>query len=149
MTLRSAHNLTLNLGLRYEYYSPLVDVHNQQSNFNYATGQLFRRRGRIQLPAELSPTEVGCAQGNSNALATSQKTNFAPRVGLAYTPFGKTVIRGSLWHLLHRAGGSDRRAYQLQYNLPYYYQPTFTSNGVHPLITLATGFPGAESGTGN
>jgi hypothetical protein len=36
-----SHNLTLNLGLRYEYYSPLVDVHNHLANFNYSTGQLL------------------------------------------------------------------------------------------------------------
>jgi len=120
-----AHNLTLNLGVRYEYYSPIVDVHNHQSNFNYATGQL----------------EVAGQNGLSNALATSQKTNFAPRIGLAYTPFGTTVIRAA--YGIFYTGQEDRTGdpTQLQYNLPYYYQPTFVGNGVTPLITLAQGFP--------
>ena len=60
------HNLTLNLGLRWEYYAPIVDVHNHQANFDYATGQLL----------------VAGQNGNSDALATAQKTNFGPRVGL-------------------------------------------------------------------
>ena len=30
---------------------------------------------------------------------------------------------------------------QLQYNLPYYYQPTFVGDGVTPALTLAQGFP--------
>jgi hypothetical protein len=120
-----SHNLTLNLGLRYEYYSPILDVHNQQSNFNYATGQL----------------EVAGQNGNSDALATSQKANFAPRVGFAYTPFSKTVIRAAFG--IFYSGQEDRTGEptQIQYNLPYYYQPTFVGNGVTPLITLATGFP--------
>jgi len=32
--------LTLNLGLRYDYFSPIVEAHDRQSNFNYATGTL-------------------------------------------------------------------------------------------------------------
>ena len=31
-------NFTLNLGLRYEYYSPLKDVHNHQANFDSPPG---------------------------------------------------------------------------------------------------------------
>ena len=33
--------LTLNLGLRYDYFSPIVEAHNRQSNFDYATGTLI------------------------------------------------------------------------------------------------------------
>ena len=33
--------LTLNLGLRYDYFSPLVEANNRQSNFDYATGTLI------------------------------------------------------------------------------------------------------------
>ena len=71
-------DLTLNLGLRYEYDSPAIDKYNHLSNFDPA------------LPGGL-------------LLATPQKQNiygvkkdqFAPRIGFAYTPFGpKTVFRG-------------------------------------------------------
>lgn len=119
-----SHNLTFNLGLRYEYYSPVLDVHNHQSNFNYATGQL----------------EVAGQNGVPDALNTMQKTDFAPRVGLAYTPFDKTVIRAA--YGIFYTGQEDREgSNQLQYNLPYNYQPTFTGNGVTPAFTLAQGFP--------
>ena len=33
--------LTLNLGLRYDYFTPLVEANNRQSNFDYATGTLI------------------------------------------------------------------------------------------------------------
>jgi len=117
--------LTLNLGLRYDYVSPPVDVHNHLANFNYATGQL----------------EVAGQNGNSNALTTAQKTNFGPRVGFAYSPFTNTVIRAA--YGLFYSGQEVRTGdpLQLAYNLPFYYQPTFVGDGVTPVITLATGFP--------
>jgi hypothetical protein len=120
-----SHNLTLNLGLRWEYYTPIVDVHNHQANFDYATGQLL----------------VAGQNGNSDALATAQKLNFAPRVGFAYTPLANTVIRGAFG--IFYSGQEIRTGdpLQLQYNLPFYYQPTFVGDGVTPALTLAQGFP--------
>jgi hypothetical protein len=119
-----SHNLTVNLGLRYEYYSPVLDVHNQQSNFDYTTGQLV----------------VAGKNGVPDALSTMKKTDFAPRVGLAYNPFNKTVFRAA--YGIFYTGQEDREGgNQLQYNLPYNYQPTFTGNGLTPALTLAQGFP--------
>jgi hypothetical protein len=120
-----SHNLTLNLGVRWEYFSPIVDVHNRQANFDYATGQLLQAGQK----------------GNSDALATAQKTNFGPRVGFAYTPIADTVIRGAFG--IFYSGQEIRTGdpLQLQYNLPYYYQPTFVGDGVTPALTLAQGFP--------
>ena len=75
------------------------------------------------------------------------KTNFAPRIGLAYTPFEKTVVRAA--YGIFYTGQEDREgSNQLQYNLPFNYEPSFTGNGVTPasngnggLLTLAQGFP--------
>jgi Carboxypeptidase regulatory-like domain/TonB dependent receptor len=75
-------NLTLNYGLRYEYYTPLRESRNLQVLFNIDTGTL-------RDPAE--------------AAFLTSKSNFAPRVSLAWSPnpeskgwFGgnRTVIRG-------------------------------------------------------
>jgi hypothetical protein len=129
-----SHNLTINLGLRYEYYSPVFDVHNQQSNFDFGTGLLV---------VAGKTGAAGCAfcvQGNQNALNTMSKKGFAPRIGLAYTPFDKTVIRAA--YGIFYTGQEDREgSNQLQYNLPFNYEPTFTGNGVTPALTLAQGFP--------
>jgi outer membrane receptor protein involved in Fe transport len=120
----SSH-LTLNLGLRYEYYSPPVDVHNHLANFNYATGQL----------------ETAGQNGNSDALTNAQKANFGPRVGFAYSPIASTVIRGA--YGIFYSGQEVRTGdpLQLAYNLPFYYQPTFVGDGQTPVLTLASGFP--------
>jgi hypothetical protein len=68
-------NLTLNLGLRYEYYTVMNEVKGRIAVYNIACGGL-------------------CPPGTPE-YAPNRK-NFAPRLGLAWTPGGlngKTVIR--------------------------------------------------------
>jgi len=75
-------NLTLNYGLRYEYYSPLREDKNRQVVFDIDRG--------VILPSDTT-------------IYDSIKTNFGPRVALTWAPRpnsggffggGKTVIRG-------------------------------------------------------
>ena len=75
-------NLTLNYGLRYEYYTPLREKDNRQILFDINTGQL---RDPSQDPLH------------------SSKTNFGPRIALTWSPDpsgkgffsgGNTVLRG-------------------------------------------------------
>jgi hypothetical protein len=122
--------LTLNLGLRYDYFSPLVEVNNRQSNFNYATGTLIQ----------------AAENGASRALVNADKANFSPRIGFAFTPGGNsdTVIRGA--YGIFFSGQEIRTAapLQLAYNLPFFYEPSFVSDGVTPVITVSQGFPSLD-----
>lgn len=72
-------NLTLNYGLRYEYYSPMREARNLAVLFNPQTGVL----------------------DPPNRAFTDNKHAFGPRVGLTWSPnsnrtgpFGRTVFRG-------------------------------------------------------
>jgi hypothetical protein len=79
---RAADNLTLNLGVRWEYHSPWVEVCDRQSNFGMFTGKLM-------LPGQ---------DGNNRSLYQPFKKDFQPRVGFAYTPKWldrKVVLRGA------------------------------------------------------
>ena len=70
-------NLTLNLGLRWEYESPLTTANNEYSRVDPTTG-----------------TVLFAGKNASDTLnLTASKTNFAPRVGFAYSPTQKTVVR--------------------------------------------------------
>jgi hypothetical protein len=73
--------LTLDLGLRHEYYTPFVGLTDQGglSNFDPETNTL-RIAGYGQVPEDLG--------------AKTAKDNFAPRTGISYRINDKTVVRG-------------------------------------------------------
>jgi hypothetical protein len=75
-------NLTLNMGIRWEYFEPL---YNQGFRINYP---ILGPPGQELTAAILTP---------HNHLWNSQYKNFSPKVGFAYTPpnmNGKLVVRG-------------------------------------------------------
>jgi Carboxypeptidase regulatory-like domain/TonB-dependent Receptor Plug Domain len=120
-------SLTLDLGVRYDYITPLHEAHNRQSNFWYATGQI--------IPAG--------TPGYPKNLEVTDKADFAPRVGLAYSPFSsqKLVVRAGYGRFFSPQEIRTGDPLQTDYNLPFFYEPTFQSDGLTPALTLATGWP--------
>jgi hypothetical protein len=86
--------LTLNLGLRWEYATPVWERDNQWSNFNPATNGLVRAtNGSIY----------------DRALVNPDYKDFGPRIGLAYSVMPKTVIRagyGISYDFFNRTGSA-------------------------------------------
>ena len=82
-------NLTLNLGLRYEFFAPLQEKYNEMANLDIAPG--------FSNVAVVSPTVPGPYSGAFPAgLINPDYRNFSPRVGLAWkVPFIKrsTIVR--------------------------------------------------------
>jgi len=76
---QARNNLTLNLGLTWEYTSPWVEKDNRQSNIDLKTGQLL----------------LAGQGGNSRALFNAYYGGFEPRLGVAWTPTDKWVVRGA------------------------------------------------------
>jgi hypothetical protein len=74
--IRLLRNLTLNMGLRYEYVQWPQEDNDEFAVWNFERGALDLA-GR-ELPRRIAPTD---------------RNNWAPRLGLAYTPFRRTVIR--------------------------------------------------------
>ncbi|PYQ18916.1 MAG: TonB-dependent receptor, partial [Acidobacteria bacterium] len=72
------NDLTLNLGLTWEFTSPWVEKDNRQSNIDLTTGKLI----------------LAGQNGNSRALYDAFYGGFEPRVGFAWTPSDKWVLRG-------------------------------------------------------
>jgi hypothetical protein len=70
-------NLTLTAGLRWEYFGPLSEKNNLLSNLD-ASGNL------VQVG---SPTLKSLYERDLN--------NFGPRLGIAWTPFSRTVVRAA------------------------------------------------------
>ena len=91
--------LTLNLGLRYEFATPQWEKENKLANFDPATNSLIQAKDGSLF---------------DRALVHPQYNNWAPRVGLAYRLFPKTVIRsgyGISYIQFNRLGGENLLAY--------------------------------------
>src|SRR6185437_690890 len=86
---------------------------------------------------------VANRNGASRGLVTPDYLDFSPRIGFAWTPFDSpnTVIRSA--YGMFYSGQEIRTAapLQLAYNLPFYYQPFFVSDGIAPVLTVTQGFP--------
>lgn len=103
---KMSRKLTLNIGLRYEYISPLVDNLDRRSTFwpltnDYNSG--ITPEILVANPAYCTTTTRPCAgvgdvlhlDGVSRRAAyKADRNNFAPRFGFAYSMDPKTVIRG-------------------------------------------------------
>jgi hypothetical protein len=77
-TYRIAPALTLSAGLRYEFTSPGVDIRDRSSIYDPGTGQLV---------------QIG-TNGVPRSGYRSDRNNFAPRIGIAWSPDGgSTVVR--------------------------------------------------------
>ena len=90
---RVSHNLTLNLGLRYEARTPWIEMNNRQVGVNIDTGAL-EFIGNTPVPAGV----VG-SNGFSRGLykTTYGLPDYQPRIGFAWSPgeSNKTVVRGA------------------------------------------------------
>jgi len=128
---RLRRNLTLNLGLRYDFATPALEGRNQMSNFDPAANS-----GAGGL---VSATSGSLAQ---RALVQINKRNFAPRIGVAYAVAPKTVLRagyGIYYVLFERYGSED----QLALNAPFLINnvQSVSSSATAPLFLLRNGFP--------
>jgi hypothetical protein len=95
-------NLTVNLGLRWEYFAPLTEAKGTLSN--YILGPQGFPSGVINgfVCGPVAPL-TACAHGNR--LYNSDYNNFGPRVGFAWSPgFGKDklVLRGGFGVIFNR-----------------------------------------------
>ncbi|MGI8782979.1 MAG: carboxypeptidase regulatory-like domain-containing protein [Acidobacteriota bacterium] len=119
------NNLTLNLGMRWEFTSPVVEVNDLQSNFDLKTGkQLFAGR-----------------DGNSRALYNPFYKGFEPRVGFAWSPGafdGKLVVRAGYGIVQYMEGtGANLR---LPLNPPFFFESDVTFNATSGPGSITRGF---------
>ncbi len=126
--------LTMNFGLRYEYDQPIYEVNNKQANLDLTTG-LYWLAGTAG---------AANAFGDARALYHPTYTNFMPRIGFAYNPTNRFVLRGGygITNYLEGTGANLRLNFNPPFQAAYQYQAvaaTATSPGT-PLQT-ATALP--------
>jgi hypothetical protein len=86
---KATPKLTLNLGIRYDYQTPVSERFNRDSWFDAADNNPISSVVGFNVPGYL----VYEGGGNRRRLYDAQKTNFAPRLGLAYHLANKLVMR--------------------------------------------------------
>jgi hypothetical protein len=82
-TWRVRPRLTINYGMRYELFSPVLNHQNQETNFNPAISG-----GGIIYPAP------GASGWFARSLIHPDYHPIAPRVGFSYQPLSRVVLRG-------------------------------------------------------
>ncbi len=127
-TYKISSRLTLIYGLRYEFQNPYTEVNNDLSNFDPTTNTIL----------------IAGAGGNSDALLNANKTNFSPRLGVAYQITPRTVVRFG-YGLFYTPENDAREdvltknypfaVQQLLYNSPYAYPFTYQLDTGFPRIT--------------
>jgi hypothetical protein len=141
-TYRATSKLTLDLGLRWDYATPVYEAQNRQGNWDYTKPGGVLVCGTKSGQYATSNCTLAGTDGYPKHLETTEKHDFAPRVGLAYSPFPSKpfVIRGGYgrFFVFYEIRTGD--PLQVDYNLPYFFEPTFNSDGITPsLVTLAPG----------
>ena len=129
-------NLTLNLGIRWEWDQPIYEVNNKQTNLNIFTGQV----------------SFAGKDGASRALYNAYWGGFMPRIGFAFSPerfHDRYVIRGgyAITNFMEGTGANLR----LPLNQPFFIdaQQNWSSG---PAFKAENGFPqpaGADQISGN
>ena len=166
-------NLTLNLGLRYELHPPIREIHSNtavfQPDYNANLGGQAVNGAVIVSNAQaesfestdfanaIAPTPILTAAqaGIPSTLRYTDQTDWGPRVGFAWRPFGndKTVLRGGWGRFIETplgfslvSGWAVHASYLATYN------QAFDTDGVTPLLSFANPFntaAGSSTGTAN
>lgn len=89
-------NLTVNLGGRLDWWTPMTEKHGNISNFNPGAIPAPGTPAITPMPGTPMPSIIQASVNDVNASAgvKTYRWNLAPRLGFAYSIDGKTVIRG-------------------------------------------------------
>jgi hypothetical protein len=170
---RVSPKLTINLGVRWEYFQPYKDVGGSQASYNmtgpaslntttgYGSGS-----AQYQVPKEsynyanpiinsttynpnfadvMAEDNVALVWTDDDHILKGQHTNFAPRIGVAFSPDAKTAIRAGYGMFF---GGLESTGYypNLGENYPFQYVGNFPSASCGTFncptdgITIGNGF---------
>lgn len=158
--------LTLNLGVRWDYFSPINETNGGQANFiqsgppNGTPTFLIPASGKDNRSLSTSFTTLLAKDGIAlestdkygQGLVQTQKTNFAPRVGFAYQISPKLVMRGG-FGLFYNAfenqgyGPNIGENYPFVFNFSYSPQTAGKNAGLQAVSPISYNTPWANCST--
>ena len=121
---RLNRKLTINYGIRWDYFSPPSESQNRWSNFNATTGKMdISGRNGIDI----------------NAGVERHWPNFGPRLGFAFQAAPHTVLRGG-FGIFYNAAGSEAGTMRLARNIPFGLTNQITPGDINPGPIVSAGF---------
>jgi hypothetical protein len=142
-------NLTLNLGVRYEVHPAWREASGQQALFDIGSGKIVVPDGALNQVSPLMPSgyvdivEASSLGFHPKYLLSNDYNNLAPRVGMAWRPFGaNTVIRagyGIFFDIVPRAVAAGGSPFIIN-------EPNFTNPTPAPTVILPVVFPTSVAG---
>ena len=142
-------NVTINAGLRYELHPGWAEETGQQALFDVNTGKIVVPDGALSKVSPLMPrgyvdvVEASQAGYHSSRLLKDDVNNFAPRIGIAYRPWGNdTVLRagyGIFFDIIPRTVTSGGAPFVVN-------EPSFTNPAGAPVVIFPRVFPESVGG---
>lgn len=158
--------LTLNLGLRWDYFGPMNETNGGQANFlqagpgNGVPTYIIPSAGKDVRTLSTSFMSLlaqdGITLDSTNAygrgLVDMQRTNFAPRFGVDYQLTPKLVARGGFgifYNAFENVGYSPNLGenYPFVYNFNYVPETSGTTTGLQAVSPVSYNTPWASCGT--
>jgi hypothetical protein len=153
--------LTLNLGLRWDFFGPINEQNGGQANFvpggapDNKPEYLIPASGKDNRSLSTSFTDLLAKDGIAlvstgkygQGLVQTQKNNFAPRVGFAYEVTPKLVTRGG-FGLFYNSFENQGYGPNIGENYPFVFNfnfvPQGTDSAVNP-VSINTPFAGCDT----
>jgi trimeric autotransporter adhesin len=132
-------NLTLNLGVRYEYISPFSELNDHIVNLDLPVG----------FTSPPVPVQVGQSGPYNGQLPVTlvrpDRNNVAPRLGLAWKPLRNTVVRAG-YGINYNTAAYQSIVQNMAFQPPFSITATNTQSATTQL-TLQNGFPPVAPGS--
>lgn len=146
---KATQRLTLNLGLRWDHYTPYAEVNGRQANFiadggNGATGTYYLSQKGCSVARSptfdqlLAASNIALDCTASDATGNAQALNFAPRIGFAYRATDNLVVRGG-FGIAYGALDNIGFGGTLGTNYPFSYTVGFNSINSQTPLTIPSG----------
>jgi hypothetical protein len=139
-TFKVTSKLTLDMGLRWDYFATPRYQDGLQYNWDPTTGNVVVPADAVSEISPLYPSNISIVTGN--VFPTPRKTNFRPRFGASYMLAKNTVLRGAFGVY----SGALGRFYRTQGGGPYQLGESYDNVIVpgapsHPLFQYPNPFP--------